>query len=148
MIKPLECIFLEHPESWNVISPARETFPMSLVWCCQMLIIAHVFPKRLPCQPHFCCFPQPEGAVFLPSQWLGWCSQAFCFTWSLGAKFISAVCSLTLVWIFCRSHSVHPPGGIPSLLGWRPAQALPADQGWCLWCMYHTLSVQLFVIVS
>lgn len=53
-----------------------------------------------------------------------------------------------LLWTFSRCHSVYPPGGISSFLGWRPAQALPADQGWCLWCTYHTLSIQLFIIVT
>lgn len=52
---------------------------------------------------------------------------------------------LILLWIFCRCHSVYSPGGISSFLGWRPAQALPADQGWCLWCMCRTMSIQLII---
>lgn len=31
---------------------------------CQMLIIARVFYKTLPCEPHFYCFRQYEDAAF------------------------------------------------------------------------------------
>ena len=32
----------------------------------------------------------------------------------------------------CRCDPLHPPGWISSFLGWGPAQALPAEQGWSL----------------
>lgn len=48
------------------------------------------------------------------------------------------VCLCTcLSMCFCvclRGDPLHPAGGLPSFLGRGPAQAVPADQGWGLWC--------------
>lgn len=45
------------------------------------------------------------------------------------------------VGVLHRCDPVHPPGWIPSVLGWGPAQALPADQSGSLWCEDSSLSV-------
>lgn len=44
---------------------------------------------------------------------------------------------------FCvglRGDPLHPAGGLPSFLGWGPAQAVPADQGRSVWCESPLLS--------
>lgn len=52
--------------------------------------------------------------------------------------------------VFClRCDSLHPIGRLSSILGWRPASSVPADQSWRLWCRSHDITtVHLYFIGS
>lgn len=52
--------------------------------------------------------------------------------------------------VFClRCDSLHPIGRLSSILGWRSASSVPADQSWRLWCRSHDITtVHLYFIGS
>ncbi len=49
-------------------------------------------------------------------------------------KNIFCVFVCVCVCVCLRGDPLHPAGGLPSFLGWGPAQAVPTDQGWGLRC--------------